>query len=82
MFNLKNKDAQNKFKSMTSTDGILSNIINNEKDIIRVTKKFLKRLNGCVRQCFQKIRISEHKGDSDIIKLDGVGTVDNRPSTD
>ena len=69
MYNLKNKEAQIKFKNMTSKQGILSNIIDPEKDVTKVTKKFLKRLNGCVRQCFQKVRITEHNGNSDIVKL-------------
>ena len=69
MFNLKNKEAQNILRSMTSQDGILSDIVNKGKDVTSATKKFLKRLNGCVTKCFQKIRISEHKSDNEIINL-------------
>ena len=69
MYNLKNKEAQVKFTNMTSKEGILSNIIDTEKDVTKVTKTNHRRLKGCVRQCFDKVRISEHNGNSDIIQL-------------
>ena len=59
LFNLKNVQGQNKFKILTSKPGILSDIIKNGNgDINSVTKKFIKRLNGCLHECFQKIRVT------------------------
>ena len=51
-FNLKNKDALEKFKKLTSEKGVLTSKVKDEDDINNATNKFLKRLNGCVQQCF------------------------------
>ena len=59
LFNLKGVDGLKKFKVLTSKPGILSDIFKDDNsDIESLTKKFLKRLNGCLHQCFNKIRVS------------------------
>ena len=59
MFNLKNKECQEMFKDITSNTNILSSIFENDKDLNSCTKKFLKRLNGCIQECFRKVRITD-----------------------
>ena len=58
-FNLKNKECQRLFTEMTSNTNILSSIFEKDENLNLCTKKFLKRLNGCIQQCFRKIRITE-----------------------
>ena len=68
IFNLKNKECQEAFKEVTSNTDILSSIFDNDKDLNVCTKKFLKRLNGCIMECFKKVRITE-KGNKEIESL-------------
>ena len=42
MFNLKNREDQQKFKEMTSNTDMFSSIFNKEEDLNISTKKFLK----------------------------------------
>ena len=67
MHNLKNTQCQEKFKSLTSKTS-MSKIFDSKKDINILTKKFLKRLNGCISECFSKNR-STKKGNNKITKL-------------
>ena len=55
MYNLKNKVCQQKFKELTSKTNMAS-IFESNKHLDVLTKKFLKRLNGAIVQCFKKIR--------------------------
>ena len=48
---------------------ILSSVVKQDSDINNITKKFLKRLNGIIHNCFKKIRIHEDSGVSDVTKL-------------
>jgi len=66
-FNLKNKEAQKAFKELTSEKGILTSKVNKEDDINMATKKFLKRLNGCIQQTFRKIRIKGESREENVI---------------
>ena len=60
LFNLKNTEGQKKFKILTSKPGILSDMFkNNSTDIESLTKRFLKRLDGCLHKCFKKIRVTK-----------------------
>ena len=68
IFNLKNVDGQLKFKEVTSNTDFLSSVFDDSNNIDVITKKFLKRLNGCLHQSFQKINISD-KDDTEIDKL-------------
>ena len=63
MYNLKNKGCQELFKENTSNTNILSSIFENDKDLEVCTKKFLKRLNGCIAESFKKVRVSEKKNE-------------------
>ena len=38
-------------------------------DVNILTKKFLKRINGIIHNCFKKVRIKENQDDSEIYKL-------------
>lgn len=67
MYNLKNKQCQDKFKEHTNKT-CMSEIFDSKKDLNILTKKFLKRLDGCISDCFQKNRTTK-KGNSKIIKL-------------
>ena len=55
MYNLKNKVCQQKLKELTSKTNMAS-IFESNKHLDVLTKKFLKRLNGAIVQCFKKIR--------------------------
>ena len=69
LFNLKNIAGQTKFTELTSKPGIMSNIFKGENvDIERATKKFIKKLNGCMHQCFQKVRVKK-KENKELDKL-------------
>ena len=46
----------------------MSKIFDSDKNINILTKKFLKRLNGCISECFKKNRTTK-SGNSKIIKL-------------
>ena len=48
--------------------GISGTILENDKDLNSSTKKFIKRINCFIHECFKKIRISE-KTNSDIDDL-------------
>ena len=71
LFNLKSIDGQKKFKLLTSKPGILSDIFKDDtEDIESLSKKFFKRLNGILHQCFKKIRVTDHEN-KEITKLFG-----------
>ena len=57
MYNLKNKECQDKFKDLTSQHEILSSSLSSKDDLNTSTRKFLKSLNKCITKCFKKIRI-------------------------
>ena len=58
LFNLKNKECQEKFKVLTSQTGILSSSLLGD-DLNTCTRKFLRGLNDCIRKSFRKIRITD-----------------------
>ena len=68
-FNLKNKDAQQKFKQITSENGILTSIVNKDLSVTKITKKFLKRIEGCKHQSFKKFKYKEDKENQEILEL-------------
>ena len=67
MYNLKNTQCQETFKRLTCKTS-MRKIFDSNKDINILTKKFLKRLNGCISECFSKNR-STKKGNNKITKL-------------
>ena len=56
------------FKILTTNTNFLSSVFDSHKDLNILTKKFLKRLNGCLHQCFKKIKISGN-GNKEIDEL-------------
>ena len=68
-YNLKNHEGQERFRKHTSTEGILSKIIDNNPDVNIATKKFLKRIKGCVSQTFKKSRFCEDTYNNEIVNL-------------
>ena len=60
MYNLKNKASQEKFKEYTNKTS-MSKIFDSDKDLNILTKKFLKRLDGCISACFEKNRTTKKK---------------------
>ena len=68
LFNLKNIVGQTKFTEHAFKPGILSNIFEGDNvDIEKATKKFIKKLNGSMHQCFQEVRVKKilHTGDTE-----------------
>ena len=59
IFKYKDKEALQKFKDMTTNTDKLSKIIDTDKPLDIVTKKFLKRIKGFIHQCFKKVRLIE-----------------------
>ena len=59
IFKFKDKASLQKFKSATTYTDKLSKIIDTDKPLDVVTKKFIKRLQGFIHQCFKKVRIVE-----------------------
>ena len=57
IFNFNDKDGQKKFQEMTSNNTKLSDIFSSKEDINTQTKKFLKKLNGVIHQCFKKVKV-------------------------
>ena len=59
MFNLKNAECQKKFKELTSEEDILSSIFTSNENINISASKFIKKLDDCIKKCFNKIRITD-----------------------
>ena len=59
ILNLKNADCQREFKELTSNTDFLSSVFDSHSDLHAITKKFLKRLNGCLHNSFKKVKLSE-----------------------
>ena len=66
MYNLKNKDGQAKFKEYTNDTQMLSTVFDADEDINVLTKRFMKKLDGCIAQNFKKIRIGRLKPDKGV----------------
>ena len=61
IYNLKKAECQKKFREYTSKTRMLSSIFNSCDDIDILTKRFLKKLDGCIAIYFKKIRVSHVK---------------------
>ena len=62
VFNLKNKEGQDKFKDATAAlnnNNYLLSVFDTSEDINTQTKVFLKKLENIIHKCFRKIRIKE-----------------------
>ena len=54
VFNFKSKEAQETFFNKTNTTRDLIKVFESNKSLNIQTKKFVKRLNGFIQQCFKK----------------------------
>ena len=61
MYNLNNRECQQKFKEYTSQSKMLSSVFDADDDIDILTNRFIKKLNGCIAICFRKVRINNFK---------------------
>jgi hypothetical protein len=59
VFKYNDPESLKMFKHETTNTDQLSKLIDMEKPIHIVTKKFLKRIDGFVNQCFKKVKIVE-----------------------
>ena len=57
VFNVKNKTCMNAFFEATNNTTELEKIFDTRKPLEVQTKKFIKRINGFIVQCFRKVRI-------------------------
>ena len=60
-YNLKNKEAQKKFKKYTSNTNMLSSVLDSDENINIITKRLIKKINGCIAMNFKKVRINHGK---------------------
>ena len=65
LYNLKNPICQKKFQKYTSGTKMLSSIFDSDEDINILTQRFIKKLDGCIKKNFNKIRISNSKKSED-----------------
>ena len=62
LFNLKNKECQEKFKEATAevtNNKYLSSAFDENENLNDATKQFIKRLQKTINKCFRKIRVTE-----------------------
>ena len=69
IYNFKDKDELKSFKKLTSRDTFLSSVFQENGNIERQTKIFLKRLKYCISQSFEKIRIKKSKRNMELEDL-------------
>ena len=68
VFNFRDEKGLEKFKYITDNSTRLSTIFDTEESVEKQTKKFLKKFNRILHQCFPKIRI-KHAKETEIDKL-------------
>ena len=60
-YNLKNSECQKKFHQYTSNTKMLSSIFDSKDDLDILTLRFIKKLDGCIKMNFRKVRVNNHK---------------------
>ena len=60
-YNLKNVECQKKFYKYTTDTKMLSSIFNTEDDINVLTQRVIKKIDGCIKMCFRKVRVNKEK---------------------
>ena len=60
-YNLKNIECQKKFHQYTSKTKMLSSIFDSKDDLNILTLRFIKKLDGCIKMNFRKVRVNNHK---------------------
>ena len=58
VYNLKNKECQNKFKTYTSTTNMLSSTVDGNGTVNDITNRLIKKIDGCIAINFKKRRIN------------------------
>ena len=61
MYNLNNKENQQKFESFTSDTKMLSSVFESDENIDLLTERFLQKLNGCIAKSFKRTRLAKKK---------------------
>ena len=61
VYNLKNLESQNKFFKYTSNTKLLSSVFDSKDDLNVLAKRFIKKLDGCIKVTFKKVRVYTHK---------------------
>ena len=61
VYNLKNIECQKKFYEYTSNKRMLSSVFDAQEDLNLLTHRFIKKLDGCIKMCFKKVRLSNTK---------------------
>ena len=68
IYNLKKREGLIKFQEITNSNNELSRIFDNEENLDEATDMFITKLNGYIKKCFTKIRITE-KPNKEVEKL-------------
>ena len=61
VYNLKNSECQKKFFKYTSDTKMLSSVFNSKDDLNILANRFIKKLDGCIKKSFRKVRVNKHK---------------------
>ena len=61
VYNIKNTECQKEFLKYTSNTKMLSNILNSKDDINTLTKRFTKKIDGCIKSNFRRVRVKKNK---------------------
>ena len=61
IYNLKNLECQKRFKELTSKTKMLSTIFNAKDNINVLTNRFIKKMDGCIKMSFKKVRVNTNK---------------------
>ena len=78
LYNLRNKECQKKFKEYTTNTKMLSTVFDAEEDIDVLTKRFLKKLDGCIAINFKKIRVNKRKTDKGVVLFSRLQELNNK----
>ena len=61
LYNIKNLECHKNFKEYTSKNNMLSSVFDSEDDLNNQTQRFSKKLDGCIKHNFKKVRVSNKK---------------------
>ena len=61
VYNLKNSECQKKFFKYTSDTKMLSSVFDSKDDLNILANRFIKKLDGCIKKSFRKVRVNKHK---------------------
>ena len=61
LYNKKNPECEEKFRVYTSNTNMLSNVFDYEDNLNILTQRFIKKIDGCIKHSFKKVRVSNNK---------------------